>query len=1204
MNARTLAGILLLWLYPASAEAGLSLVLTPGSTTNSVVDPALPSNQSWRAEFQLHDWTVPATGSAYPILWDFAGIGASASLVTVGGGYLRFLDEKDTLSGSVCDIPIVGRNNILVRVQRDLSAMRFVCEIWNTDGSGYAQYALNILTAGTSASSGARIGGSNTNARLGFLRFLGTIVPDGSRPPTTFTAEPTITNFKFDGDAVDSSGNGHNATFPGASFAQTPTQVPTAIARTDDAPAWSNWISQRAGFPATLNATQSYSMADASDQVTYTWQQLAGPTTLRWSDRKAARPVVRGLIFGTYKIRLMVTDAANLSTTTDLEFGSVATDDKGVVVHANPAADLLFGPMIAFGKNQWPWADYTALHSAQVRRNTYNTISPPGWGVNLAGTVSYIAASPTQPALTSITSPLAAADMTISVADAKKLDFSELPTVLMIHTGNNIFEEVQVCSVSGNVLTVCYDGRAFRAGLYERVPAPQAWPVGTSVRQIATIGTGTKFLTDFCGAGPGEAGLPLNLAGKVSMTPGSTTVTGTGTAWDGTLVSTRIRIQGTHGGAPFVFFSTVQAVNSPTSITVSRVWPADADPGTGLSYAVLQQGRSIVRGWVRPDGTQGQFLSTISACESDTRMYHTDWYTAISQPQTNQNIGWELGSWFAEYGPNYYDEVLAHYAGYMRSGYTFFRDNARMIGDYLPTSPDYDEGWIGIFPRRVGLTGMVAAAVLDGRTSNWYAIRKTAAGAVGFAGTGGAVISSCDTDIREDAYGLSWIALAALFDPVDTGEPNTPNQRSYWKAQLDKALIRDRACKGPNYEFPQPYWGGSGAYNMTTGSTTVTGSNPGASMCAAAGTGTINVTNGVHSATGTGFAPNTKIVVKGLRNGQPYLFYSYFTVNSPTAITMASPYDGDSGTYPYQIETDTYWLAFAKDYTDHATMNVLYTCQWIDNNTIQLDRPWQGQTGVFQSYRYLELGYGQEPFLAGIKTFAMKLASLASTGETSVGYAQLAAGTANWILSSGFDPLTGGLNYAREWPGCEPKLNPRLNCMYSNAPGSYDIQSARFLNAEAQNALRVAYEANPTPQNLAFGDQFYGAQWGKLGGPYADGVYLTALDSDAIWNFKWLGFLFGIGMAHQWPAVRLGGVSPAVPVSPSIAFNLGSAPGAVSAQIAVTQPNGATSTYACASSPCVVGADARQGAHIYRINYLNAAGAILSSSEPEILEVR
>jgi len=151
--------------------------------------------------------------------------------------------------------------------------------------------------------------------------------------------------------------------------------------------------------------------------------------------------------------------------------------------------------------------------------------------------------------------------------------------------------------------------------------------------------------------------------------------------------------------------------------------------------------------------------------------------------------------------------------------------------------------------------------------------------------------------------------------------------------------------------------------------------------------------------------------------------------------------------------------------------------------------------------------------------------------------------------------------------------------------------------------MGIAYKANPTARNLSFGDQFYARQWGKLGGPASDGTYLNALDNDNLWSYKYLGFLFGIGMSHQWPAVRIGGVQPSAPGKASIDFNLAGHGAATSARIRIVQPSGAILTVDCTSSPCQFSVDRRQGAHWYTIEFLSSTGAVIDRTDGELLKL-
>src|SRR4029077_13349285 len=149
---------------------------------------------------------------------------------------------------------------------------------------------------------------------LGYLRVFTTLVPIGSRPPTTADGG-NWTELKFDNNLNGSSGRGHNATVPGATYINTPNQIAISLPKTFGAPSWNHWTSLRAGYPAKLDGTASFSLADASSAVTYFWQQVSGPTSVRWSDHTSATPTITGLIFGTYTFSLRVTDAAGSTAT-------------------------------------------------------------------------------------------------------------------------------------------------------------------------------------------------------------------------------------------------------------------------------------------------------------------------------------------------------------------------------------------------------------------------------------------------------------------------------------------------------------------------------------------------------------------------------------------------------------------------------------------------------------------------------------------------------------------------------------------------------------------------------------------------------------------------------------------------------------------------------------------------------------------------
>jgi hypothetical protein len=247
--------------------------------------------------------------------------------------------------------------------------------------------------------------------------------------------------------------------------------------------------------------------------------------------------------------------------------------------------------------------------------------------------------------------------------------------------------------------------------------------------------------------------------------------------------------------------------------------------------------------------------------------------------------------------------------------------------------------------------------------------------------------------------------------------------------------------------------------------------------------------------------------------------------------------------------------------------------------------------------------------MAGIKAMQMRFAS-----QVHAPYKALAEGISQWVATKGFDPAGKGIYYGRGFPQCEPELTDsgltdlffRSTSCIENSFNLGATTQARARNAEAQNAMSLMYLANPTEANREIGDLFYGAAYGASGytapGYFTDGITASNLQDQSLGSYKWPGFFFGIGMAHQWPAARLGGVAPAQ--IRTVYLNFSARP-AASAQAVVTAPSGAVTTYNCTlNAPCAVSVDDRQGSHWFLIRYLSESGKVLSSSEPDLITGR
>jgi hypothetical protein len=548
--------------------------------------------------------------------------------------------------------------------------------------------------------------------------------------------------------------------------------------------------------------------------------------------------------------------------------------------------------------------------------------------------------------------------------------------------------------------------------------------------------------------------------------------------------------------------------------------------------------------------------------------------------------------------PNFYDEQLANYALWLRSGYEPARLAARKLGDYWLTQPLADEGWVPVTARNMSLAGSVIAAVADGESANWYAIRKFAA-----LGVTATTNTACTSNTRENAYQLMWLAFAANYDPLDTGNPAEPGQRSYWKAKLADSYTRDNGCKRSDNSFMNgAEWSPSSAMSVTNGSKVVTGTGFTTATCnwTASGTGTIVNGAGSFTVTSGTLVAGGKVIITGTRSGAPYNVAMEFSGTSGT-VSLGGTWLGDTGAVDWMTDsssTATITWHNGPTLTD-GDRGELYGCRFISSTELELNRVWTGPTtSDLRRFSQNVPGWGMQPFILGIKAWQMSVAAAGATGSTATDYEALAAAASTYIRTDGYDSITQGLLYARGYPNCEPVagsgaatgvISRQVGC---NNTISYR-GSARALNAEAQNALRLWYESDPTAPNLATGDEFYAASWGYqyVAPGYATDPYNNSYATTSELNEgKWYGFQFGVGMAHQWPAVRVGGVAPEDLRTIAVSSRLADVSGAVSIKVTATRPNGTTSTATCTTGACSVTVDARQGTQwILTIEYYDGA---------------
>ena len=1210
---------------------------TTNNTAGTTSFPSFSHNLPSRVEFYLHDWSLSGN-TLYIADSDAIGFRALLYNPSVGNVQLAVYNSWESNGPGTCQVqlglsngkPVLPTTGVYVRYQHDPTGelgppKTDYCEMWDTNGNRFAgvitTWTVENAATGTSLTVG---GGSNDSRSLAFFRIHRTLIPPNSRMPVTADNANTLLHWKFDGNLNDASANGIKARMSSgrAAYIPTPYQDVISVVKTANAPAWSNVVTLSAGQPNQLDGTASFSQADGGAGVTCSWQVSSSASTAILDNSSSCTPTVTGLVFGDYMFQLQVVDMAGQISTSTQHIGVVAMDQNGVVINADPNADILYGPMIAFGKNPWGYADERALAATTLRKAVYETpgsgIVNPTWAINGQGTISYTFAGVGGVGLpgTSLCSPIAnATAQSIVVCDASKIDLSDLPTRILINPGASA-EEVRICSTTGTsgrqTLGVCYDGRGQRGGASYILPA-QSWNNGTPVGQFKVTGTGTLFTSDpntpICPAGaPGPPGRATYSSGMATVTAGSPDAFGSAVTWttaNNVIATYIIRIGATHAGIPFVFSAPISSVPGSGHIVLERNYPSDADQGT-FPYQILAYRYASLH-YTRPDGSDGNELQGINGCESDTAMYGTPshdipFLDRITFNGMHYSYKDSLGAQSA-FGPNFYGEGIAHRALYLRSGLAAALTAANEIDETWIRDPEIDGCYPGSISLLVGggVIGAFLDLILNKNTAlTWSDVRQCAR-------TGSIGTEGCNADdTRDTGYLGAWLTLAALFDP-------DPGQRNIWKTNLLALNVRDNNCKGSDNSWANGFiFNAVGPQlNVTNGSAVVTAPHNDIppSTCYGIASGSVTVTNGSAIFSGAGLINGNKIVVSGTRGSARYTGMFQFSL-SGTSGMLAALWPGDSGTFPFIIDNNDSFNTIATN-NDDPMLKENWACIWTNSGQITLNRPWDGPTNQAGAYYSYPGGFGQQPYMLGIKITAMKWASFIDDVEAS-NYTDLTSAAAGWIHDTGFDPATQGMHYGRIFQSCEPYLTPTPtttfgytapNCAYGLDPNS--IRASRGLTAEASSALRAYYESNPGSDRRAWGDLAYGSIWGyapyTAGRVYSDPYYVRDENSNAaLAAYKWTGFFFGMGMAHQWPAVRVGGVQLAQNRRTSIPFDLATVPGAERVQMTVTQPSGAAKSYTCSSSPCTVTVDKRQGKHLIKIEYLSATGALLFHSETDI----
>ena len=578
-----------------------------------------------------------------------------------------------------------------------------------------------------------------------------------------------------------------------------------------------------------------------------------------------------------------------------------------------------------------------------------------------------------------------------------------------------------------------------------------------------------------------------------------------------------------------------------------------------------------------PDASQegyGLRGVTVSSCQSDTQLtLGAPWERDVADCHNggcsySYDDGWidatggAIWTYPAGEGSNYYDDVAGLYALYYRSGLDDYLTAARTLADRFwkyrlgsgtlcNSSPGPNQCGGNNAPREQSLIGMVLRAT-DGRPDMWPGLENLFTYYMMF-------LNNIDLvwglwDIREEAYHMAMISYCGMFDPNQTFRSNCKSALSTAMNGLWNVTQSPDGTWQQLYTSADSWEGGTTSVSLTHGSTQVTG-------------------NGTAWNSGE-FTPNMHIVFL------------------PTSAA------------PANIQ---------------AQERTCYTPKFVDGTHLTLDRPYEGTTGTHgwmlgygAAAPNVVTGWGGQPFINGILGLAFEFTAKA-LGDTDPANARRAhnynLSIARWEMNVGYRPEMKGMEYIAGSVECPPPIPESATWCTGNSTAS----QARTLSAESLRSVMLAYADSTDSGLLAFGDTLYNAMYAKAGYCSAvwpicvpDGQYVTDFNSGLGWymsgdpvNDKWhkyFGMLFGIGAGSDWPAYRIGGARTRKGRLIRVAFNMVSVPGVASVRVTTIAPDGEVVETPCASSPCTVTIDERQGDHIFQLEYLAADGAVLAST--------
>jgi hypothetical protein len=640
----------------------------------------------------------------------------------------------------------------------------------------------------------------------------------------------------------------------------------------------------------------------------------------------------------------------------------------------------------------------------------------------------------------------------------------------------------------------------------------------------------------------------------------------------------------------------------------------------------------VLRPHAEANAAPDVYSRPVSSCVSDTEIAISQTWqvTHIDSP----GVAWgsygtcsNCGDWLGintTSNINFYDQALAHYTLYYRSGWVTARNSARWLADKWYRSIYSKNERRDIAPASAWLLATIDTGATK-TYSNMIANLRDIASEVTMSATSSDPIS----DPRENGYSLAALALQALLDTDGT-------ERATAQAALVTGYTnRWGAQQQANGNYINNAFEGdaSRVLIVTNGSATVTkhsGTDFDAAYCGTFVTsgGTITIAEDRVTVTGSGStftnaSAGHAMFIRGTLNSQPWSQVSLIASrSSDTSLVLTHPWRGDADSITdYQIMSGrpsggAYYFTFLGQVNSSGTLpspvvpdaDNWYWCRRVSGTEITLDKPYTGDTSSGNIYRRRTIqnltGRGSQPFQQGIVGWAMHLAADALDGYddvTAALYRDRANEVTDWLWNYGRSTINKGMFYGVDYPNCAALTvaEPAYEC---DASRSYNIE---LVNLLARNYLYTADGTDLSNANTIYAETFGLSGYATPEGLDGDGLAAPAIQESA-YTFstdlatKNLGQAWGVGGGQTWPAARVGG--PAAAENRTLTVQVGS-PLAYGDRIKITATNasGVAVTNTCEAVTCSVTSDFRAGGQSVLIEYLNASSVVLARATQNLI---